>query len=132
MLHVSGQGEYSIKTSSITPISPDQCFQKYRELKSIMETERSQGSVLKAILLACMSQISWRGYRFKLFVPKETCSIDFSLSGVGCTGRDEPYSNDAIYLMKRKIMQRDVELLHAYLWMALEGEITQYQASGHE
>ncbi|XP_076911502.1 ribonuclease TUDOR 2-like [Bidens hawaiensis] len=49
------------------------------------------------------------GHRFKLFVPKETCSIAFSLSGVRCPGRDEPYSNDAISLMRRKIMQRDVE-----------------------
>jgi staphylococcal nuclease domain-containing protein 1 len=50
------------------------------------------------------------GHRFKLFVPKETCSIAFSLSGVRCPGRDEPYSNDAISLMRRKIMQRDVEI----------------------
>lgn len=50
------------------------------------------------------------GHRFKLFVPKETCSIAFSLSGVRCPGRDEPYSNDAISLMRRKIMQRDVEV----------------------
>ncbi|XP_076893622.1 ribonuclease TUDOR 2-like [Bidens hawaiensis] len=50
------------------------------------------------------------GHRFKLFVPKETCSIAFSLSGVRCPARDEPYSNDAISLMRRKIMQRDVEI----------------------
>ncbi|GJZ23795.1 ribonuclease TUDOR 1-like protein [Tanacetum coccineum] len=49
------------------------------------------------------------GHRFKLFVPNETCSIAFSLSGVRCPGRDEPYSNDAISLMRRKIMQRNVE-----------------------
>lgn len=50
------------------------------------------------------------GHRFKLFVPKETCSIAFSFSGVRCPGRDEPYSNEAIALMRRKIMQRDVEI----------------------
>lgn len=50
------------------------------------------------------------GHRFKLFVPKETCSIAFSFSGVRCPGRDEPYSNEAISLMRRKIMQRDVEI----------------------
>ncbi|GKC59238.1 ribonuclease TUDOR 1-like protein, partial [Tanacetum coccineum] len=50
------------------------------------------------------------GHRFKLFVPNETCSIAFSLSGVRCPGRDEPYSNDAISLMRRKIMQRNVEI----------------------
>ncbi|GAU25452.1 hypothetical protein TSUD_71060 [Trifolium subterraneum] len=50
------------------------------------------------------------GHRFKLLIPKETCSIAFSLSGVRCPGRDEPYSNEAIALMRRKIMQRDVEI----------------------
>ncbi|XP_071731814.1 ribonuclease TUDOR 2-like [Rutidosis leptorrhynchoides] len=50
------------------------------------------------------------GHRYKLFVPKETCSIAFSVSGVRCPGRDEPYSNEAISLMRRKIMQRDVEI----------------------
>ncbi|OIT07317.1 PREDICTED: ribonuclease TUDOR 1-like [Nicotiana attenuata] len=50
------------------------------------------------------------GHRYKLFIPKETCSIAFSLSGVRCPGRDEPYSNEAIALMRRKIMQRDVEI----------------------
>ncbi|GFZ03971.1 TUDOR-SN protein 1 [Actinidia rufa] len=50
------------------------------------------------------------GHRFKLFVPKETCSIAFSFSGVRCPGRDEPFSDEAIALMRRKIMQRDVEI----------------------
>jgi staphylococcal nuclease domain-containing protein 1 len=50
------------------------------------------------------------GHRFKLLIPKETCSIAFSFSGVRCPGRDEPYSEEAIALMRRKIMQRDVEV----------------------
>ncbi|XP_019416742.1 PREDICTED: ribonuclease TUDOR 1-like isoform X2 [Lupinus angustifolius] len=50
------------------------------------------------------------GHRFKLFIPKETCSFAFSLSGVRCPGRGEPYSEEAIALMRRKIMQRDVEI----------------------
>ncbi|XVF11340.1 hypothetical protein REPUB_Repub08aG0019000 [Reevesia pubescens] len=50
------------------------------------------------------------GHRFKLFIPKHTCSIAFSFSGVRCPGRDEPYSDEAIALMRRKIMQRDVEI----------------------
>nr|CAD1836694.1 unnamed protein product [Ananas comosus var. bracteatus] len=50
------------------------------------------------------------GHRFKLFIPKETCSIAFSFSGVRCPGRDEPYSDEAIALMRRKILQRDVEI----------------------
>lgn len=51
------------------------------------------------------------GHRFKLFVTKETCNIAFSFSSVRCPGRDEPYSNEAIALMRRKIMQRDVEVI---------------------
>ncbi|KAI4343532.1 hypothetical protein L6164_010870 [Bauhinia variegata] len=50
------------------------------------------------------------GHRFKLLISKETCSIAFSFSGVRCPGRGEPYSDDAIALMRRKIMQRDVEI----------------------
>ncbi|CAN8264740.1 unnamed protein product [Cochlearia groenlandica] len=50
------------------------------------------------------------GHRFKLYIPKETCSIAFAFSGVRCPGRGEPYSEEAIALMRRKIMQRDVEI----------------------
>lgn len=50
------------------------------------------------------------GHRFKLLVPSQTCSIAFSLSGVRCPGRGELYSEEAIALMRRKIMQRDVEI----------------------
>lgn len=50
------------------------------------------------------------GHRFKLLIPKETCSIAFAFSGVRCPGRGEPYSEEAIALMRRKIMQRDVEI----------------------
>ncbi|KAK4783043.1 hypothetical protein SAY86_007417 [Trapa natans] len=50
------------------------------------------------------------GHRFKLLIPKETCSVAFSFSGVRCPGRDEPYSDEAISLMRRKILQRDVEI----------------------
>ncbi|KAK7369584.1 hypothetical protein VNO80_11625 [Phaseolus coccineus] len=50
------------------------------------------------------------GHRFKLLIPKETCSIAFAFSGVRCPGRNEPYSDEAISFMRRKIMQRDVEI----------------------
>ncbi|XP_077212353.1 ribonuclease TUDOR 1-like [Tasmannia lanceolata] len=50
------------------------------------------------------------GHRFKLLIPKETCSIAFSFSGVRCPGRDEPFSDEAIAFMRRKILQRDVEI----------------------
>ncbi|XP_050226106.1 ribonuclease TUDOR 1 [Mercurialis annua] len=50
------------------------------------------------------------GHRFKVLIPKETCSVAFAFSGVRCPGRDEPYSEEAISLMRRRIMQRDVEI----------------------
>lgn len=50
------------------------------------------------------------GHRFKLLIPRETCTIAFSFSGVRCPGREEPFSEDAIALMRRKILQRDVEV----------------------
>ncbi|XP_068666121.1 ribonuclease TUDOR 1-like [Aristolochia californica] len=60
---------------------------------------------LPAVVEYCLS-----GHRFKLLIPKETCSIAFSFSGVRCPGRDEPYSDEAIAFMRRKILQRDVEI----------------------
>lgn len=50
------------------------------------------------------------GHRFKLYIPKLTCSIAFAFSGVRCPGRGEPYSDEAISVMRRRIMQRDVEV----------------------
>lgn len=50
------------------------------------------------------------GHRYKIVVPRETCAIAFSLSGVRCPGRGEPYAEDAIGFMRRKILQRDVEI----------------------
>ncbi|XP_058110917.1 UDP-glycosyltransferase 76B1-like [Magnolia sinica] len=47
---------------------------------------------------------------YVLLIPKETCSIPFSFSGVRCPGRDEPFSDEAIAFMRRKILQRDVEI----------------------
>ncbi|CAN8256952.1 unnamed protein product [Cochlearia groenlandica] len=50
------------------------------------------------------------GHRFKLYIPKLTCSIAFSFSGVRCPGRGEPFSDEAISVMRRRIMQREVEI----------------------
>ncbi|KAL9229368.1 hypothetical protein vseg_004842 [Gypsophila vaccaria] len=60
--------------------------------------------------LAAIVEYVLSGHRFKLIIPKETCSIAFSLSGVRCPGRGEPYSEEAIALMRRRILQRDVEI----------------------
>ncbi|GJT55260.1 ribonuclease TUDOR 1-like protein [Tanacetum coccineum] len=39
-----------------------------------------------------------------------TAVVEYLLCGHRCPGRDEPYSNDAISLIRHKIMQRDVEI----------------------
>eukprot|EP00898_Chlorokybus_atmophyticus_P005051 jgi/Chlat1/5547/Chrsp369S00840 len=50
------------------------------------------------------------GHRYKLFIPKESCGIAFSLSGVRCPGKDEPYAEEALQFMRHKILQHDVEV----------------------
>ncbi|CAM8936825.1 unnamed protein product [Rhodiola kirilowii] len=74
---------------------------KARDFLPFLQRSRRMPAVVEYVL---------SGHRFKLLVPKATCSIAFSLSGVRCPGRDEPYSEEAIALMRRKIMQRDVEI----------------------
>ncbi|KAI3512755.1 hypothetical protein L1887_20074 [Cichorium endivia] len=74
---------------------------KAKDFLPFLQRNRKMSAVVEYVL---------SGHRFKLFVPKETCSIAFSFSGVRCPGREEPYSNEAISLMRRKIMQRDVEI----------------------
>ncbi|KAK6127910.1 hypothetical protein DH2020_038339 [Rehmannia glutinosa] len=60
--------------------------------------------------MSAVVEYVFSGHRFKLDIPKATCSIAFSLSGVRCPGRNEPFSDEAIAFMRRKIMQRDVEI----------------------
>ncbi|KAM3268886.1 ribonuclease TUDOR 1 [Capsicum chacoense] len=74
---------------------------KARDFLPFLQRNRRMSAVVEYVL---------SGHRFKLFIPKETCSIAFSISGVRCPGRGEPYSEEAIALMRRKIMQRDVEI----------------------
>ncbi|KAG8379632.1 hypothetical protein BUALT_Bualt07G0109100 [Buddleja alternifolia] len=60
--------------------------------------------------LPAVVQFLFSGHRFKIDIQKETCSIAFSLAGVRCPIRDEPYAKEAMLFMRRKIMQRDVEI----------------------
>ncbi|KAL5069132.1 hypothetical protein RYX36_020019 [Vicia faba] len=50
------------------------------------------------------------GHHFKLLIPKETCSSAFAFSAVRCPGCEEPYFDEVIALMRRRIMRRDVEI----------------------
>ncbi|XP_029117522.1 ribonuclease TUDOR 1 isoform X2 [Elaeis guineensis] len=74
---------------------------KARDFLPFLQRSRRLGAVVEYVL---------SGHRFKLLIPKETCNIAFSFSGVRCPGRDEPFSDEAIALMRRKILQRDVEI----------------------
>ncbi|WCJ36376.1 TUDOR-SN protein 1 [Euphorbia peplus] len=74
---------------------------KARDYLPFLQRSRKMNAVVDYVL---------SGHRFKLLLPKETCSLAFSFSGVRCPGRGEPYSEEAIALMRRRIMQRDVEI----------------------
>ncbi|KAI3463513.1 hypothetical protein Pfo_020176 [Paulownia fortunei] len=74
---------------------------KARDFLPFLQRNRRMPAVVEYVL---------SGHRFKIDIPKATCSVAFSLSGVRCPGRDEPYSDEAIAFMRRKIMQRDVEI----------------------
>ncbi|KAL6193921.1 hypothetical protein ACLB2K_035005 [Fragaria x ananassa] len=79
-----------------------------------MATAYEAGDVLPSLQrtrrVSAVVEYVFSGHRFKLYIPKETCIIFFSLSGVRCPSRGEPYSDEAIAVMRRRLMQRDVEI----------------------
>lgn len=81
-------------------------IKKSRDFLPFLQRTRRHTAVVEYVL---------SGHRFKLLIPKETCTIAFSFSGVRCPGREEPFSDDAIALMRRKILQRDVEVIFTNL-----------------
>ncbi|KAG6383090.1 hypothetical protein SASPL_157160 [Salvia splendens] len=74
---------------------------KAKDFLPFLQRNRRMSAVVEYVL---------SGHRYKIDIPKATCSIALSLSGVRCPGRGEPYSEEAIAFMRRKIMQRDVEI----------------------
>ncbi|XP_010546113.1 PREDICTED: staphylococcal nuclease domain-containing protein 1-like [Tarenaya hassleriana] len=97
------KGIHSAKDSPVMHITDltTASVKKARDFLPFLHRSRRISAVVEYVL---------SGHRFKLLIPRETCSIAFSFSGVRCPGRDEPYSDEAIALMRRKIMQRDVEI----------------------
>ncbi|KDP22512.1 hypothetical protein JCGZ_26343 [Jatropha curcas] len=97
------KGMHSGKESPVSHILDltTQSSKKAKEYLPFLHRGRKIAAVVEYVL---------SGHRFKVLCPKETCSIAFSFSGVRCPGRDEPYSDEAIALMRRRIMQRDVEI----------------------
>ncbi|XP_004292750.1 PREDICTED: staphylococcal nuclease domain-containing protein 1-like [Fragaria vesca subsp. vesca] len=85
----------------ITDLTTMETAQKARDALPSLQRTRRVSAVVEYV---------FSGHRFKLYIPKETCSISFSLSGVRCPGRDEPYSEEAKAVMRRRLMQRDVEI----------------------
>ncbi|GJS33610.1 ribonuclease H-like domain, reverse transcriptase, RNA-dependent DNA polymerase [Tanacetum coccineum] len=57
-----------------------------------------------------------------------TTVVEYVLCGHRCPGRDEPYSNDAISIIRHKIMQRDVEVVTGALYD--EGAVKVHVADG--
>uniref|UniRef100_A0A0E0KQ46 Ribonuclease n=1 Tax=Oryza punctata TaxID=4537 RepID=A0A0E0KQ46_ORYPU len=74
---------------------------KAKEFLHLLQRSRRHSAIVEYV---------FSGHRFKVTIPKETCTIAFALSGVRCPGRDEPYSDEAITMMRRRILQRDVEI----------------------
>lgn len=97
------KGMHSGKESPVSHILDltTQSAKKAKDFLPFLHRSRKISAVVEYVL---------SGHRFKLLCPKETCSIAFSFSGVRCPGRDEPFSDEAIALMRRRIMQRDVEI----------------------
>ncbi|MQL91403.1 hypothetical protein Taro_024010, partial [Colocasia esculenta] len=97
------KGMHSIKDPPVMHITDltTASVKKAKDFLPFLQRGRRHPAVVEYVL---------SGHRFKLLIPKETCSIAFSFSGVRCPGRDEPFSDEAIALMRRKILQRDVEI----------------------
>ncbi|GAB4848598.1 Translin-1 [Ancistrocladus abbreviatus] len=97
------RGIHSAKDSPVMHITDltTASAKKAKDFFPFLQRSRRHPAVVEYVL---------SGHRFKLLIPKETCSIAFSFSGVRCPGRDEPYADEAIALMRRKILQRDVEI----------------------
>ncbi|XP_044504152.1 ribonuclease TUDOR 1-like [Mangifera indica] len=97
------KGVYSSKDPPVMHITDltTASVKKARDFLPFLQRSRRIPAIVEYVL---------SGHRFKLLIPKETCSIAFSFSGVRCPGRGESYSEEAIALMRRKILQRDVEI----------------------
>nr|XP_043637792.1 ribonuclease TUDOR 1-like [Erigeron canadensis] len=97
------KGIHSSKDSPVMHVKDltKESAKKAKEYLPSLQRSRRTAAIVEYVL---------SGHRFKLHVPKEACSITFSLSGVRCPGREEAYSDEAISLMRRKLMQRDVEI----------------------
>ncbi|CAN1242042.1 Ribonuclease TUDOR 1 [Linum perenne] len=103
------KGMHSVKESASTHItdltmvssSYAESAKKARDFLPFLQRGRRISAVVEYVL---------SGHRFKMLVPKETCCFAFSFSGVRCPGRDEPYADEALAFMRRRLMQRDVEI----------------------
>jgi len=59
-----------------------------------------------------LAVVDWvlSGSKFKIYVPKESCAITFTLSGVKVPGRDELFSEEALNFAREKTHQYDIEI----------------------
>nr|XP_043615820.1 ribonuclease TUDOR 1-like isoform X2 [Erigeron canadensis] len=97
-----GKGIHSFKIPPVMHVTDlTTASQKAKEYLPTLQRNKRMAAIVEHVL---------SGYRYKIFVPKDACSIVFSLSGVKCPVRKEPYSDEAMSLMRRKLMQRDVEI----------------------
>lgn len=98
------KGSHSAKeppVSHLNDLSTQQATHKARAFLPFLQKARKLPAVVDYVL---------SGHRFKLIVPREMCAIAFALSGVRCPGKGEPFSEEAIAFMRRRILQHDVEI----------------------
>ncbi|EQC42645.1 hypothetical protein SDRG_00373 [Saprolegnia diclina VS20] len=100
------RGLHSGKPSPEARIT-DLCFDahKAKQYLPFLQREKTMRAVVEAV---------YAGNRFKVYVPKENCTVNFIVAGIKCpqpakpTKDAEPYGEDARRLARRSVMQRNV------------------------
>ncbi|KDO20457.1 hypothetical protein SPRG_14329 [Saprolegnia parasitica CBS 223.65] len=100
------RGLHSGKPSPEARIT-DLCFDahKAKQYLPFLQREKTMRAVVEAV---------YAGNRFKVYVPKENCTVNFIVAGIKCPqpakpSKDaEPYGEDARRLARRSVMQRNV------------------------
>ncbi|OQR83254.1 nuclease [Achlya hypogyna] len=102
------RGLHSGKPSPEARIT-DLCFDanKAKQYLPFLQREKTMRAVVEAV---------YAGNRFKVYIPKENCTVNFIVAGIKCpqpakpSKEAEPYGEDARRLARRSVMQRNVTI----------------------
>ncbi|KAH9127214.1 hypothetical protein AeMF1_002452 [Aphanomyces euteiches] len=100
------RGQFSGKPSP-EPRITDLCFDgnKAKQYLPFLQREKTLRAIVEQV---------YAGNRFKLYVPKENCTVNFVLAAIKCpqparpSKEAEPYGEDARRFSRRAVMQRNV------------------------